>query len=122
MGSSFETEGWADRQTATLRAAGYEPAARDGDTNRLDDYREVFGDAGDEIWHVERGRGAIHISDNGCGMTGWLVVVGPRRGELRDRDGAVDPPFDPCVDARGNRHTFATWYLDWLERREAATR
>lgn len=121
-GPFVETEGWADRQTATLRAAGYEPAARDGDTNRLDDYREVFGDAGDEIWRVERGRGAIHISDNGCGMTNWLVVVGPHRGELRDRDCAVDPPFEPCVDAQGNRHTFATWYLDWLERREAASR
>ncbi|MFE7524915.1 hypothetical protein ACFU7Y_04265 [Kitasatospora sp. NPDC057542] len=55
-------------------------------------------------------------------MTGWLIVVGPHSGELRDRAGAVNPPFEPYVDARGNRHTFRTWYLEWLERRETATR
>ncbi|WP_149038620.1 SMI1/KNR4 family protein, partial [Kitasatospora sp. MBT63] len=75
-GPFVETEGWADRQMATLRAAGYEPTTRDED-DYLDDYRTVFGDAGDEAWYLERGRGAILISDNGCGMTGWLIIVGP---------------------------------------------
>ncbi|MEU9130767.1 hypothetical protein AB0D08_22170 [Kitasatospora sp. NPDC048540] len=91
-GPFVETEGWADRQMATLRAAGYEPTTRDED-DYLDDYRTVFGDAGDEAWYLERGRGAILISDNGCGMTGWLIIVGPHRGELRDRDCATNPKF-----------------------------
>ncbi|MEV7189753.1 hypothetical protein [Kitasatospora sp. NPDC093102] len=121
-GPFVETEDWADRQTATLRAAGYEPTTRDEDDDYLDDYRKAFGDAGDEAWHLERGRGAIHISANGCVMTGWLIVVGPHSRELRDRACAVNPPFEPYVDARGNRHTFRTWYLEWLERRETATR
>jgi hypothetical protein len=117
-----ETEDWADQQIATLRAAGYEPTTRDEDDDYLDDYRNVFGGAGDEAWYLERGRGAILISDNGCGMTGWLIIVGPHRGELRDRDCATNPPFEPYVDSKGNRHTFHTWYLEWLEQRENAAR
>ncbi|MER8062588.1 MULTISPECIES: SMI1/KNR4 family protein [unclassified Streptomyces] len=117
-----ETDDWADQQITTLRAAGYEPTTRDEDDDYLDDYRKVFGDAGDEVWFLERGRGAIPISDNGCGMTGWLIVVGPHRGQLRDRDCAVNPPFEPYVDANGNRHTFRSWYLEWLEQREEAAR
>ncbi|MGW2373004.1 SMI1/KNR4 family protein [Kitasatospora sp. NPDC001683] len=107
-GPFVETEDWADQQIATLRVAGYEPTTRDEEDNYLDDYRKVFGDAGDEVWHLERGRGAVLISDNGCGMTGWLIVVGPHRGEVRDRDCAVNPPFEPYLDTRGNRHAFRT--------------
>jgi SMI1 / KNR4 family (SUKH-1) len=55
-GPFVETEDWADQQTATLRAAGYEPTTRDEDDDYLDDYRKVFGDAGNEVWHLERGR------------------------------------------------------------------
>ena len=66
--------------------------------------------------------GAIRISENGCGLTGWLIVVGPHRGELRDRDCAPNPTYDPCVDRHGNRHSFLTWYLDWLEHRETTAK
>ncbi|MFD8507885.1 SMI1/KNR4 family protein [Streptomyces sp. NPDC059687] len=121
-GPFIETEDWVDQQIATLRAAGYEPTTRDEDDDYLDDYRKVFGDAGDDVWFLERGRGAIPISDNGCGMTGWLIIVGPHRGELRDRDCAVNPPFEPYVDANGNHHTFRSWYLEWLEQRERTAR
>ncbi|GLW69692.1 hypothetical protein Kpho02_19910 [Kitasatospora phosalacinea] len=121
-GPFVETGGWVDRQVATLRAAGCEPTARDGESDHLDDYRTVFGDAGEEAWYLERGRGAVLVSENGCGVTGWLVVVGPHRGEVRDRDCDVNPPFEPYLDARGNRHTFGSWYLEWLERREEAHR
>ncbi|MEU1594522.1 SMI1/KNR4 family protein [Streptomyces sp. NPDC005708] len=111
----------ADHQIATLRAAGYEPTTSDDDDDYLDDYRKAFGDAGESNWFEERVRGAILISDNGCGMTGWLIVVGPHRGELRDRDCGGNPPFEPYVDVCGNRHTFRTWYLEWLEQRERET-
>ncbi|SOB88490.1 SMI1/KNR4 family protein [Streptomyces sp. 1331.2] len=121
-GPFVETEGWPEWQQATLRAAGYEPTVRDEDNDYLDDCRKVFGDAGDEVWHLHRGRGAIHVGDSGCGVTGWLIAVGPRRGEIRERDCGVNPPFEPCVDADGRFHTFRTWYLAWLERRERAVR
>ncbi|CCK25658.1 hypothetical protein BN159_1279 [Streptomyces davaonensis JCM 4913] len=117
-GPFVETEEWADQQLATLRAAGYEPTTRDEDEDYRHDYLEVFDDAEHRIWHEERDRGAILISDNGCGMTSCLIIVGPHRGELRDRDVGINPPYLPIVDAHGNRHNFRTWYLEWLERRE----
>ncbi|WP_162625201.1 SMI1/KNR4 family protein [Streptomyces cadmiisoli] len=117
-GPFVETEDWADQQRATLRTAGHEPTTRDEEEDYLDAYYEVFGEAGESVWYEERVRGAIHVSDNGCGMTGWLIVVGPHSGELRNRDCATNPPFEPYLDARGNRHTFHSWYLEWLERRE----
>ena len=98
-GPFVETDGWADQQRATLRAAGYEPTTQDEHTDYLDDYREAFGDAGEEAWHLERDRGAVLVSDHGCGMTGWLIIVGPHRGELRDRDCATNPPYEPYLDA-----------------------
>ncbi|MFD8035473.1 hypothetical protein ACFV3F_43495 [Streptomyces sp. NPDC059717] len=45
-------------------------------------------------------------------MIGWLIIVGPHRRELRDRDSAVNPPFEPYADANENRHTFRSWYLE----------
>jgi hypothetical protein len=119
-GPFIETGGWLGVQVATLRAGGHEPTVRDEENDYHEDYLQAFGDeAGDELWHTQRSRGAIHISDNGCGMTGWLIVVGPHGGEVRDRDCGFNPPFEPYVDAAGNRHTFRTWYLEWLEQREA---
>jgi hypothetical protein len=114
-----ETRDWLDRQRATLRAAGYEPTTRDPEDDYLADYRRAFGN--EDAWYEDRGRGAVHISDNGCAMTGWLVLVGPHRGELRHRDDGPNPPFRRYVDARGTPHTFRTWYLTWLERRENET-
>ncbi|MFF8911102.1 SMI1/KNR4 family protein [Streptomyces olivaceoviridis] len=120
-GPFVETEEWADQQLATLRAAGYEPTTRDEDDDYLNDYRKVFDDAEDRVWHEERNRGAILISDNGCGMTSWLIIVGPHRGELRDRNVGTNPPYIPFVDGHGKRHNFHTWYLEWLQRRERET-
>ena len=117
-GPFIETQEWAAQQVATLRAAGHEPIPRDDD-DYLDDYMTVFGDTGDIVLSLQRARGAIQISDNGCGMTSWLIMVGPHHGELRHRDCAFNPPFEVHVDMRGNRHTFRTWYLEWLERHEA---
>jgi hypothetical protein len=118
-GPFVETEDWPAQQVRTLRAAGHEPAVRHDDHDFLKDYEQAFGPDADEAWYLERVRGAIQISDDGCGMTNYLIVVGPHRGELRFRDCALNPPFKPIVDGRGNRHTFYTWYIDWLERREA---
>ena len=107
-GPFVETQDLPDQQIATLRAAGFEPTTRDGEDDYLDDYRRAFGDEGDDIFFLDGGRGAIHISDNGCAMTGWLILVGPHRGELRHRDDGPNPPFRPYVDAERNPHTFRT--------------
>ncbi|WP_194292827.1 SMI1/KNR4 family protein [Streptomyces smaragdinus] len=68
-GPFVETEDWPDKQIATLRAAGHEPTRRDEDEDYLHDYVTAFGPQGEHIWFTERERGAVQISDNGCGMT-----------------------------------------------------
>jgi hypothetical protein len=118
-GPLLENDEWLDHQVRTLRAAGHEPSARDLVTDHLDEYRKAFGEhAGYELFHVQRFRGTIQISDNGCGMTSWLVLVGPHRGEIWFRDCAPNPPLEPLLDANGRPHNFYTWYIDWLERQE----
>jgi hypothetical protein len=112
-------EEWASAQVAALRAAGHEPGARDEEDDYAEDYKKAFGpDAGAEAFQVQSARGMIYLSDNGCGTSSWLVVTGPRRGEVRDRECAVNPGYEPAVDAEGNRHTFRTWYLQRLEQYE----
>jgi|SRR6185312_8511816 len=50
-------------------------------------YCRAFGEyEGYRLFHEHRFRGAIHISDNGCGMTSWLIIAGPHRGEIWFRD------------------------------------
>lgn len=51
-------------------------------------------------------------------MTSYLIVVGPHRGELRFRDSAENPPFEPLETADGRRHDFYSWYMEWLEQHE----
>lgn len=122
-GPFVETRDWAGEQVKTLRAAGYEPTIRDADLDYLPDYRKAFGsEVGEEAWHLQRDRGAFQVGDSGCGMTSYLIVIGPHRGELRFRDCAVNPPYEAIVDARGRLHTFYTWYMDWLDRCEAKVR
>jgi len=120
-GPFLETEEWVEHQIATLRAAGHEPTVRDEDEDYLADYCRVFGEFdGNRLFDEHRFRGAIHISDNGCGMTSWLVVVGPHRGEIWFRDCARNPPMEPLLDTNGQPHSFHTWYMDWLKREEAS--
>lgn len=118
-GPFIESADWREAQVATLRAVGVEPGPPRGERDYLADYVRAFGEsAGWSRWYSDRDRGAIRISDNGCAMTGWLIVVGPHRGEVRDVE-YLGAPFVPYLDALGNRHTFRTWYLEWLERQEA---
>ena len=119
-GPFVETADWPARQLAILRGAGHEPTSRDPENDYRDDYEQVFGEKADERWHFDRGRGAVPISDNGCGMTDYLIIIGPHRGELRDRDCGYSPPFDPYLDANGNHYTFQSRYLEWLEKQEVA--
>lgn len=120
-GPFLENHEWLDHQVATLRAADHESTVRDLFTDHLDDYCAAFGeDAGYRLFHEQRFRGTIHISDNGCGMTSWLVLVGPHRGEIWFRDCGPNEPLKPLLDATGQPHGFYTWYIDWLERQETS--
>ncbi|MQY14465.1 hypothetical protein SRB5_46320 [Streptomyces sp. RB5] len=120
-GPFIETEDWADHQLAALRATGHEPTVRDEHEDYLNDYYTAFGADAERRWAEDRDRGSIVISDSGCGMTSYLIVVGPCRGELRDRDVGSNSDYVPIVDGQGRRHNFRSWYLEWLERRERET-
>lgn len=118
-GPFLENEEWIGHQIATLRAAGHEPTVRDEDEDYCADYLKAFGEYdGYQLFHEQRMCGSIYISDNGCGMTSWLVMVGPLRGEICFRDAALNPPLEMLLDANGQPHNFYTWYIDWLEQQE----
>jgi hypothetical protein len=118
-GAFIENEQWLEEQQRFLRMAGHEAAAPDDEHGYLRDFKVAFGAyRGEELWHLHRERGAILISDNGCGMTSYLILVGPHRGELRFRDCAENPPYEPLETADGRRHNFYSWYMEWLEQHE----
>ena len=118
-GPFLENDEWIGHQIATLRAAGYGPTVRDEDDDYCADYLKAFGEYnGYQLFHEQRLCGSIHISDYGCGMTSWLIMVGPHRGEIWFRDAALNPPLEALLDAHGRPHNFYTWYIDWLERQE----
>lgn len=120
-GPFLENDEWIGHQVETLRAVGHEPAKRDEDEDYFADYLTAFGEIdGDRLFHEQRLCGAIHISDYGCSMTGWLVMVGPHRGEIWFRDVGLNPPLEQHLDATGRPHNFYTWYIAWLERQEAS--
>lgn len=120
-GPFLENDEWIGHQIATLRAAGHEPTVRDEDEDYCADYLEAFGENdGYRLFNEQRYCGTIHISDNGCGMTSWLVMVGPHRGEIWFSDAAPNPPLEQLLDANGRPHDFYTWYMEWLERQEAS--
>lgn len=121
-GPFVNNDEWPGKQVETLRAAGHKPGPPNHDTGYLDAYISAFGDADDtgyERFNEERHRGSLQVCSFGCGMTGWLVVIGPHRGEIRWRDASVNPAFEPEVDRDSTPHTFHTWYMDWLTCQEA---
>jgi hypothetical protein len=119
-GAFVEDDEWIDVQRQALRAVGHEPTIRDDEYDYWHDYQAAFGEyrAG-ELWELHRGQGAVHISDNGCGATSYLIVVGPRRGELRFRDCGFNTAYEPEETIDGHRYDFYTWYMAWLEQHEA---
>jgi len=120
-GPFLENDEWIGHQIATLKGAGFEPTVRDEEDDYVGDYVKAFGeDDGYRLFCEQRLCGTVQISDSGCGMTSWLVMVGPHRGEIWFSDAALNPPLEQLVDPNGQPHSFYTWYIDWLERQEAS--
>jgi len=63
--------------------------------------------------------GAIGLCHEGCAYVDWLVVSGPRRGEIWFDGRPADGPVEPRLDEAGQPVTFAGWYLQWLSEAEA---
>ncbi len=58
--------------------------------------------------------GAIPICHLGCALRQWLVVTGPRAGEVWNDDRADERGIAPLTKNR-HRVTFAEWYEGWLD-------
>ncbi|MEH0577142.1 SMI1/KNR4 family protein [Streptomyces sp. B21-108] len=61
--------------------------------------------------------GAVCLSHEGGGSFHWLVVSGPQGGQVWLDDRPGDGRFRPLGEVG-----FAEWYLDWVEKSEAAVR
>jgi hypothetical protein len=59
--------------------------------------------------------GAVPIATQGCAMDYWMVVSGPRKGEIwfdKRTDGAG---VEPVCGVDGRHMSFGTWYETWLD-------
>lgn len=87
---------------------------------------EAAEDAAEErlraYWRAFDSRGALYLCHHGCASRSLLVVSGPCRGEIWDDETANDAGYAPAMAASGQRHTFATWYAEWLDRAFAELR
>ncbi len=59
--------------------------------------------------------GAIPIATKGCALDYWLVVSGPRAGEIWFDKRTDSEGVEPVLDADGRHLTFGPWYLNWLD-------
>ncbi|MFJ8107522.1 SMI1/KNR4 family protein [Streptomyces sp. NPDC096132] len=59
--------------------------------------------------------GAVCLSHEGCGCFHWLVVSGAQQGRVWLDDRPADGRFRPLGEVG-----FTDWYLDWVEKTEAA--
>lgn len=59
--------------------------------------------------------GAIPICHCGCALRQWLVVTGPERGTVWQDDRADMNGVYPLRTKDGERSSFSSWYLTWLE-------
>lgn len=67
-----------------------------------------------QYWEAFDDRGSLVLSHQGCGLRVLLVVSGPCRGEVWDDSIADDGGYTPLVRPDGARHTFTSWYAEWL--------
>jgi hypothetical protein len=65
-------------------------------------------------WRAELMDGAIPISEVGCGIFEWLVVSGDERGNIW-ADSRSDYRGIFPVMINGERATFESWYMEWLD-------
>jgi len=91
--------------------AVYREMGEDEDEDAYWEERDVWDNA--VYWHAEQTYGAICICHRGCAIRDWLVVTGPERGHVWLDDRASDAGLIPR-EIRGERATFAHWYLEWL--------
>lgn len=59
--------------------------------------------------------GAMPIATHGCALDYWLIVSGPRKGEIWFDKRTDGRGVEPVCEADGRHMTFGNWYTRWLE-------
>lgn len=73
-----------------------------------------FPDPDDRYYSDDVMQGAMPISTVGCGVSYWLVISGPARGQIW-LDSRIDHNgIEPVFDDDDEFATFGTWYDQWL--------
>ncbi|WP_394849752.1 SMI1/KNR4 family protein [Pendulispora brunnea] len=73
----------------------------------------------ERYWDAFKSDGSLCLCTHGCGSYTLLVVAGPCRGQVWYDGVADDHGYYPATDASGQRHTFRSWYLEWLAESKA---
>jgi hypothetical protein len=66
-------------------------------------------------WTPSIMNGAIPICHCGCALRQWLIVTGPERGNIWQDDRADLNGVFPLQTKDGDRVSFSSWYVTWLE-------
>lgn len=76
---------------------------------------ELWWEAVTEAYYRDfRMPGATTIAENGCGFYTMLIINGPCNGQIWENVAAEFLGFEPMYAQDGSRHTFASWYTEWL--------
>jgi hypothetical protein len=98
-------QAWNLPNEALTIPVGLSPDARDIAMEEIDK----------KYWDEALVAGAFPICHHGCALRDWLVITGPKAGQVW-HDGRVDQEgLRPYESADGRRLTFTEWYLDWLD-------
>lgn len=90
------------------------------DSESFDDAYGAWNEKFYEIyWDEKWTEGGICLCHEGCALRDWLVVSGPRAGEIW-WDGTADQcGLMPCKNPDESTMSFTDWYLAWLDKCEA---
>ncbi|MDR2987339.1 MAG: SMI1/KNR4 family protein [Nocardiopsaceae bacterium] len=110
LGTTFEP-GDISAILARLEATQPPPEDEEAYEDWLNRYENV-------LWADHRTRGAACVCHEGCAYRDWLIITGPRRGQMWRDDRAGDTDLAPGVAADGSALTFGRWYLNWLSEAE----
>jgi len=83
-----------------------------------DAYQDWLNRYENVLWDDQRTHGAVCLCHEGCAYRDWLIITGPRRGQMWDDERAGDVDLAASTANDGSTLTFGRWYLNWLNEAE----
>lgn len=83
--------------------------------SEIENYSEEYKKWEDEYCSNKYITGSLRICHHGCGTVSLIVVTGTSAGQIWIDDRANDNGIFPDISkSTGERHSFVTWYNEWL--------